>query len=218
MSFAEKIRLYFITDGRSHGHERVAEMALKAGVKTIQLREKRLPAREIYGIAKRLRRLTYDYEALFIVNDRFDIAISVEADGIHVGQEDLPAKAIRSLIDEKFPGMILGVSARDLSEALEAEKYADYLGVGPVFPTSTKEDAREVIGIDGLKKVCSAVKVPVVAIGGINHSNVSEVLKAGCTGVAVISAIAFSENPEKSAEELLNLIENSNKPHKPVNR
>ncbi len=196
----EKIRVYFVTDSRFGKHEELAKKALEGGVRAIQFREKRMSAREMYKVAKRLREITYDYDALLIINDRVDLAMSVEADGVHVGQSDLPYYAIR----EFFDGYI-GVSAHTVYEAKEAEIYADYLGVGPVFKTTTKEDAREPIGLEGLKEIVKAVKIPVVAIGGINAKNAVDVLKTGVAGIAVVSAIAASDNVTSAAKELVEI-------------
>ncbi len=196
----EKMRVYFITDSRFGRHEELAEKAMRGGVRTIQLREKNKPAREVYEIAKRLRKLTHEYDALLIINDRVDIAMAVDADGVHVGQQDLPAADIRRCFDG-----IIGVSAHTVEEALEAELYADYLGVGPVFKTATKEDAREPIGIEGLKEIASSVSVPVIGIGGINEKNVLRVMECGVAGIAVVSAIA-SGDVENSARRLIQLV------------
>ncbi len=197
----DKICLYFITDSRYGKHEELAEKALKGGVRAIQLRDKNMSGRELFETAKRLRKLTYDYDAILIVNDRVDIAIAAEADGVHVGQSDLHYKAIR----EFFDGYI-GVSAHTVEEAKEAENYADYLGVGPVFATSTKPDAREPIGVEGLRRIVDSTLLPVIAIGGINHKNVKEVMKAGVAGVAVVSAIAASDDVVESAKKLVELV------------
>lgn len=198
----DHLGVYFITDSRfGYAHEELAEKALRAGVKAIQFREKKLSTKRMYEIAKRIRVLTEDYGALFFVNDRIDVGLAADADGVHIGQDDMPAEVAREI----FPGYI-GVSASSIEEAKKDEKYADYLGVGPVFPTKTKEDAGEAIGIEGLRKVVENVKVPVVAIGSINRENAVEVLKTGVAGIAVISAIAAAEDPEKAARELVELV------------
>jgi len=198
----EYLDVYFITDsGFGYSHEELAEMALKAGIRIIQFREKKMSTKKMYEIGKNLRKLTTDYDALLFVNDRIDVALAVDADGIHIGQDDMPAEIAREI----FSGYI-GVSARNLEEAKKDEKYADYLGVGPVFPTKTKEDAGEAIGVSKLKEIVDNVSVPVVAIGSINKENAVEVLKAGADGIAVISAIAAAENPEKAARELLEIV------------
>ncbi len=199
----EKMAVYFITDSRFGRHEELAEKALKGGVRTIQLREKRMPAKEIYEIARKLRRLTNDYDALLIINDRLDIAMAVDADGVHVGQSDLPAEAIR-----RYFNGIVGVSAHTVEEALKAEIHADYLGVGPVFKTTTKEDAKEPIGLEGLRQIVQSVKIPVVGIGGISRENAPQVLGCGVAGLAVVSAIA-AKNVEVAARELVELVQNN---------
>lgn len=203
MKLDEYLKLYFITDS-SFGfrHEELARLALEAGVRAIQFREKKMSTREMYETAKRMRKLTKDYSALFIVNDRLDIALASNADGVHVGQDDMPAEVIKDISD-----LILGVSVSNADEAIKAESAgANYLGAGPVFQTSTKEDAREAIGIDGLKEILRKTRIPVVAIGGINHSNAFDVLESGCAGIAVISAIAAAPDPKKSAEKMLKII------------
>jgi len=196
--------VYFITDS-SFGwtHEQLAEMALRAGIKVIQFREKKMSTKRMFEIAKKLRKLTEDYDAILIINDRVDLALAVGADGVHVGQDDLPAEVVREIFDG-----IVGVSAHTVEEAKKVEKYADYLGVGPVFATKTKKDAKEPIGIEGLRKNVQAVNIPVVAIGSINRNNVLDVLKTGVAGVAVISAIAGAENPEEEAKKLLEIVRN----------
>ena len=197
-----KIGLYFITSsdfGRTH--EELAEAVLKAGVRFIQFREKRMSTKKMFEVAKRIRKLTWEYSATFVVNDRVDLALAVEADGVHLGQDDLPYEVVREIFDG-----IVGVSTHNVDEAKKAERYADYISAGPVFRTTTKKDAKEPIGLEGLKKIVSSVKKPVVAIGGINRHNVEDVLKTGVKGVAVISAIANTQNPEKSAKELLEIV------------
>ncbi|MDI9645770.1 MAG: thiamine phosphate synthase [Archaeoglobales archaeon] len=200
----EKLKIYFITDSRFGKHEELAEKVLKAGVRAIQLREKSMSSKEIYEVAKKIRKLTLDYDALFIVNDRLDIALASDADGVHLGQEDLPFDAARDIF-----GGILGVSVHSVEEAMKAERYADYLGVGPVFATKSKEDAKEPLGIEKFKNIVSSTKVPVIAIGGINHSNVKEVLRAGAFGVAVISAIAMHADVYLAARSFLDIIQNA---------
>jgi len=197
-----EIGLYFITSsdfGRTH--EELAEAVLKAGVRFIQFREKSMSARQMFSVAKKLRKLTWDYSATLIINDRIDLALAVDADGVHLGQDDLPYEVAREMFDG-----IIGVSTHSVEEAKKAEKFADYISAGPVFKTTTKEDAKEPIGIEGLRRIVSSVKMPVVAIGGINKFNIEDVLKTGVKGVAVISAIANSQNPEKSAKELLEIV------------
>ncbi len=195
----EKMKVYFITDSRFGKHEILAEKALKGGVRAIQFREKNMSSREMYYTAKELRKLTRDYDALLFINDRVDIALAVDADGVHVGKEDLPAFAIR----EFFNGYI-GVTARSVEEAREVERYADYLGVGPVFETRTKQGLKP-IGVKKLEEIVKAVKIPVIAIGGINSKNAEIVFKAGVAGIAVVSAIASEKDVENAARKLVEI-------------
>jgi|GEM_PF-422741 len=202
VNFIMKLDLYFITDsGFGRKHEDLAEIALKAGIRIIQFREKKMSTRNMFFTAKKIRKLTREYGATFIVNDRVDLALAVDADGVHIGQDDLPVEAVRDI----FNG-IIGVSTHNVEEAKNAEKYADYISAGPVFYTKTKRDAGKPIGIDGLRRIVESVRIPVVAIGGINRENILDVLKTGVEGVAVISAIACSKDPENAARELLDIV------------
>ncbi|ADB57866.1 thiamine phosphate synthase [Archaeoglobus profundus] len=197
-----KIGLYFITSSEfSRTHEELAEAVLRVGVRFIQFREKNMSARQMFSVAKNLRKLTWEYSATLIVNDRVDLALAVEADGVHLGQDDLPFEVVKDIFDG-----IVGVSTHSVDEAKKAERYIDYISAGPVFRTTTKKNAKEPIGLEGLRRIVSSVKKPVVAIGGINKFNIEDVLKTGVKGVAVISAIANSQNPEKSAKELLEIV------------
>ncbi len=176
---------------------------LDAGIKWIQYREKDLTRKEIYYTAERLRRITEDYEAVFIVNDHADIACAVDADGVHIGQDDLPIKEARRIMKDK----IIGVSTHDLQQAIEAEvEGADYIGFGPIFATSTKENADSPRGLELLRMVSSQVKIPVVAIGGINIENIEDVLKHGASAVAVVSGILKSEDIYRTAGEFVRIV------------
>lgn len=180
--------IYFITD-KSSSPLSCAEMtlmALKAGVRWIQYREKQKTRQELYYEALNLRELTADFDAKFIVNDYADIALAVDADGVHLGQDDLPVTEARRILGA---GKIIGVSTHSLKEALSAdEEGADYIGFGPVFHTKTK-DAGPPKGIDMLREIKQAVNIPVVAIGGINKGNLLSVFQTGADGAAVASAI-----------------------------
>jgi len=193
------LSVYFITSNEfGYSHEDIALMALKGGIKTIQFREKRMSALKMLETAKRIRKMCHEFDATFIVNDRVDVALASDSDGVHIGQDDLSAEDVRRIFDG-----IVGVSVNTAEEAVRAEKYADYIGAGPVFRTSTKKDAREVIGIEGLSRIVKAVSIPVVAIGSINSENIIRVLETGVDGVAVISAIASSDDPKEEARKLL---------------
>lgn len=179
--------------------------AVEGGVDVVQLREKNVKAVEYIQIAKKIRVITRKAGVRFIVNDHTDVGLAVDADGVHLGQDDLPLEIARKILG---PDKIIGVSVRNLSQALEAEEAgADYLGVGPVFPTSSKDDAVSPIGILVLKEICDKVHIPVVAIGGINSGNAGEVLRAGACGVAVISAIFGTDDIKMSASGLKRKIE-----------
>ncbi len=204
-------KLYVITDevlSRGRTHQRIAEVALKGGADAIQLRDKDASGKKLLEAAREIRELAHRTGAPFIVNDRVDIAIASGADGVHVGQDDIPAKITRELIGDE---MILGVSAITVAQAIQAEKDgADYIGFGPVFEArATKSDAGEPLGLKLLRKACSQCSIPVIAIGGINNNNVSEVIKAGACGAAVISAIVASDDIERASQEIKSEIENA---------
>lgn len=179
--------LCLITDRNICGRTpaEMALAALEAGASWIQYREKERPRKEIYREALRLREMTADFGAVLIVNDYADIALSVEADGVHLGQDDLPLREARKIMGER----LIGISTHSLDEALEAAAGgADYIGFGPVFPTKTK-DAGEPKGVGMLREICGNAGIPVVAIGGISKNNLDEVLAAGADAVAAASAI-----------------------------
>ncbi|APC09402.1 Thiamine-phosphate synthase [Moorella thermoacetica] len=178
--------------------------ALAGGATAIQLREKELPARELVELGRAIRELTRDAGATFIVNDRLDIALAVEADGLHIGQEDLPAPVARKLLG---PEKILGVSAGTTDEARQAEADgADYLGVGSIFATGSKGDAGSPIGLEGLRAIRAAVKIPIVGIGGINPDNAAGVIAAGADGVSVISAVIGAADVAAAARRLREVV------------
>lgn len=194
--------LHVLTDPRlslGRVHPQVARAAIAGGASVIQLREKDASTLRMVEIGQRLRELTREAGVSLIVNDRVDVALAVDADGVHVGQDDMPISLARKLIGERC----LGVSARSLEEAVRAEREgADYLGVGPVFPTESKADAAPAMGLEGLRTIVARVSVPVVAIGGIKLENVDEVMAAGAVGVAVISAVVSAPDVEEAARRL----------------
>ncbi|AXI25644.1 thiamine phosphate synthase [Methanofervidicoccus sp. A16] len=203
MNLRKKLKLYVITDRRFRDEVESVKEALEGGATAIQLRLKGVPTREMVEVGRKIRKLTEDYDALYIVNDRLDVALAVGADGVHVGQEDMPV----DIVKEIAPNLIVGVSASNLREALEGEKKgADYIGAGSVFPTRTKENAK-LLGLEGLREIVENVHIPVVAIGGINHENVKEVLEVGVDGVAVISAIVGSEDVVEATRRMMEMIE-----------
>lgn len=204
--------LYVITDAKlSHGrsHLEVIRAAIAGGATVVQYREKTAPTRQMIEEARALRELTRQAGIPFIVNDRVDIALAVEADGIHVGQDDMPAPLARKLMG---PGKIVGVSVDDLEQALQAERDgADYVGAGPIFATATKPDAAPPIGLEGLAEICRGVSIPVIAIGGINAENAGAVIAAGAAGVAVVSAVVAAPDVEAAARRLREAIDGARK-------
>jgi len=199
--------LYAIIDtqalkGRSH--LQVASQIIRGGARTIQLRDKLLSKKELLPIAQQIKELCAEYKVLFIVNDYLDIALAADADGLHLGQNDLPIKAARKLlpIDK-----ILGGSTTTAEQAVVAEaEGADYIAVGSIYPTTSKETAK-VIGLDGLRQIRQAVTLPLVAIGGITKDNAAEVIAAGASAVAVISAILQAKSPEEATRQITSRLE-----------
>jgi thiamine-phosphate pyrophosphorylase len=183
----------------------VVEDVVLSGVTLVQLRVKDLPSRDFFNLALKLSRLLKPQNIPLIINDRADIALASSASGVHLGQDDLPLPAARKLLG---PDKIIGISVNTASEALAAEKEsADYLGVGPVYPTSTKKDLKSILGPPGLKAIRDTIHIPILAIGGINVENVSEVMASGADGVAVISAILGAEDIGRATKELLEAIQ-----------
>ncbi len=203
MKCAEKdLLLYAVTDRHWLNNRTLTDVvreSLEGGVTMLQLREKTLAEPAFLAEAKELQALCREYHVPFIVNDNVDIALAMDADGVHVGQSDMEALDVRAKLG---PGKIVGVSAQTVEQALLAEKHgADYLGVGAVFPTGSKDDADDV-SYDTLKAICQAVSIPVVAIGGINRDNVARLADSGICGVAVISAIYGAPDIRAAAQEL----------------
>ena len=201
------MRLYAVTDrawvGKQTLYEQV-EAALKGGVTCVQLREKELSEEDFLAEAKEIKALCSRYHVPFFINDNVDIAIKCQADGVHVGQEDMKASDVRSKVGDQ---MIIGVSAHSVEEAVEAVKNgADCLGVGAMFTTSTKADA-SVLPKETLRAICEAVDVPVVAIGGIGESNILELAGTGADGVALVSAIFGAADIEAQCRKLRALSE-----------
>ncbi len=200
--------LYVIVDTAVAGDRdpvALAAAAIAGGATAIQLRAKDLPTVRQVAVARALADLARRHAVLFIVNDRLDVALAVEADGVHLGWEDLPPAEARRLLG---PERVLGVSAGNLEEARAAlAAGADYLGVGPIFPTRTKADAGEAIGLEGLRAIRALSPVPIVAIGGITAENAAAVIAAGADGVAVISAVLLAPDPTAAARRLRQVID-----------
>lgn len=179
--------------------EESVEKAIKGGAGVIQLREKDASGRSFLRIAESVHAITRRYGIPLIINDRVDIALAVGAEGVHLGQDDIPARDARRIIG---PDMILGVSASSLEEARQAERDgADYLGVGAMNPTMTKSDA-DTVTVDELKAIRAAVSIPIVIIGGINFSTIGHYRGIGVDGIAVVSAVVAADDPERAAREL----------------
>ncbi|GIV09743.1 MAG: thiamine-phosphate synthase [Fimbriimonadales bacterium] len=196
--------LYVITDSDRRDPIETAQRVLEGGARILQLRDKHATTRQLVRWGQELRALTRRYEALLILNDRLDVALAVEADGVHLGQDDLPATQARKLAGEKF---IIGVSAETVEEARHAEADgANYLGVGPMFATATKPDAGEPVGPERLRAIKQAVSIPVFGIGGITLENAHAVLDAGADGICVISAILAAPNPKVVTQQFLRLL------------
>jgi len=199
--------LYVIIDTRAlkgRSHLEVARQVISSGSKIIQLRDKLRSKRELLAIARQLRKLCAEHNVLFIINDHLDIALAAEADGLHLGQDDLPIKVARQLlpIDK-----ILGCSVTTVDQATTAESEgADYIAVGSIYPTTSTETAT-VVSLERLRQVRQATSLPLVAIGGINKDNAAEVMAAGANSVAVISAVLEAEAPKEATRQIIDNLE-----------
>jgi len=193
--------LYLITDRHQTAGRpllEVVEAALSGGVRAVQLREKDLPVSELYELAWDLRALTARYDARLLINDRIDVALAVEADGVHLGTNSLPVTAARRIA----PDLLIGYSSHGVGEAAAAlAKGADFVTFGPVFPTPSKAAYGDPLGLGKLSRACSAVSGPVFALGGVKLENLKQVMASGCHRAAVISAILSAADPAAAAEE-----------------
>ncbi|HEX3011888.1 MAG TPA: thiamine phosphate synthase [Syntrophomonadaceae bacterium] len=197
--------LYLVTDRGILGSRdlyKAVEDSIRGGTTLVQLREKDISSLDFYNIALKLKELVHYYNVPLIINDRLDIALAVDADGLHIGQEDIPIEAVRNLL----PGKILGYSVSNVQEAIYGQNCgADYLGAGAVYATGSKADAGTPIGLEMLEAVKKSVTIPVVGIGGIGLSNIEEVKRTGIDGVSIISAILGSSDIEGTSHNLINL-------------
>ncbi|GGK20320.1 thiamine-phosphate synthase [Caldalkalibacillus thermarum] len=200
--------LYVITGEQFYPHRHyleVIEEAIQGGADMVQLREKKKTKRELLDMARQLKALCDRYKVPFIVNDHVDIALAVDADGVHLGQDDLPLEEARKILG---PDKIIGISTHNLEEAKRAEEGgADYIGVGPVFPTNTKEDVVDPVGLEYVRQVVEHIRIPFVAIGGIKLHNVDQVLKAGAKRISIVSAIVGAENVKEAARAFARKLE-----------
>jgi len=205
--------LYLVTDRQLMSCDSLTEaveQAILGGCTMIQLREKELSSLEFYNQAVAVKQVTDKYHIPLIINDRIDIAMAVQATGVHIGQHDLPAAAVRKVIGEN---MLLGVSASSIAEAIQAQQDgADYLGVGAMFPTGTKTDA-DSVSMEELQKIRAAVSLPIVVIGGINKGNAGRFKPMGIDGLAVVSAIIAQSDIKAAAAELKDLFCRKEKKH-----
>jgi thiamine-phosphate pyrophosphorylase len=193
--------LYLVTDrGLSRGRStlEVVRAAVRGGVTCVQLREKTAATRAFIEEALGVRAYLNSCGVPLIINDRVDVALAVGADGVHLGQSDMPLAAARALVGA---AMVIGISAESVRDAVEAAG-ADYLGVSPVFATPTKADTAAPLGLEGLRAIREAVKTPLVAIGGLNRGNAAAAIRSGADGVAVVSAIVAADDPEQAARAI----------------
>lgn len=194
--------VYLVTDHRNATDEEflnIIEEAINGGTTIVQLREKTASTKDFYQLALKVKEITSRHDVPLLINDRIDIAIAVDSDGVHIGQDDMPAEIARKIIGED---KILGVSASTVAEAKKAEEDgADYIGSGAVFPTSTKDDA-DSVSIEDLKEIVSSIDIPVVAIGGITLENASLLNDTGIAGFSVVSAIMSADNPKEASQKL----------------
>jgi thiamine-phosphate pyrophosphorylase len=205
MTFPSDFGLYGILTDPTVGYERLASMMVAHSVRVIQLRIKDAPKSTIIQTAHSLRKITAGTGSYFIINDSPEIALQVQADGVHLGQDDTTYAKARALLG---PEAIIGLSTHSVHQARAAcALKPNYIAVGPVFSTFTKQNADPVLGLSGLKRICEVADVPAVAIGGIDHSNLRQVLDLGVPNVAVIGCICQSKEPEHSLKQMLETIE-----------
>ena len=198
------LSLYLVTDKSDDVEKflKTIEEGIKGGVTVVQIREKTADTLDFFNLALKVKEITRKYNVPLIINDRVDVALAIDAEGVHVGQSDMPCDVTRKLVG---PHKIVGVSAATIDEAKKAEKDgADYIGTGAVFPTATKDDAPKITKKD-LKEIVDSINIPVVAIGGITLDNAHELIDTGIAGLSVVSAIMSSDDPKKSSEKLLSI-------------
>ena len=203
VNIAEALRLYVATDRGLAGTRNpvdIVRAAIRGGASAVQLRDKHADTRDTLTLGRELRALTLENRVLFLVNDRVDLAIALEADGVHLGPNDLPIAIARRMVG---PNMIIGTSANTEEEARRAEEEGvDYLGVGPTYPTTTRDNPRPLLGPEGIARVRRACALPVVAIGGITAARAGELRQTGVNGVCVVSALFGAVDPEQAARDL----------------
>lgn len=202
--------LYLVTDrslSRGRTTVEIVEAAVSGGVTCVQLREKECGTREFIREARTIKPLLAEKNIPLIINDRLDVALAIEADGVHLGQNDMHIGDARKIAG---PGMIIGISAESVEDAVQAEKDgADYIGVSPVFATPTKTDTAVPLGLNGVAEIRKRIDIPLVGIGGINDTNAASVISAGAHGIAVVSAIVSADDPADAAKFLKKIIGSS---------
>ena len=204
----EELQVYLVTDpDLAAGKDlcAIVEQAVKGGVSMVQIREKKASTLDFYQQALAIKKILRPYKVPLIINDRLDIALAVDAEGLHIGQSDLPYAIARQLLGKD---KIIGLSVENIEQAKEANELdVDYIGLSPVFSTQTKEDIAKPLELEGIREIASFTKHPTVAIGGINKENTASILEAGADGIAVVSAIICSDTPELAAKELADEVE-----------
>ena len=208
----EQLSVYLVTDRALAGDRNIEDIvreAVEGGVTMVQLREKNIDTRTFIDLALSLKQVLAPYGVPLIINDRVDVALASGADGVHIGQSDMPFTMARQLLG---PDRIIGLSVENFAQIAEANALdVDYIGVSPVFATPTKTDTAEPFGIDGLSKAVAMSTHPAVGIGGMNASTAAEVIAAGADGIAVVSAIVCAPSPREAASELVRIV-NSARP------
>jgi thiamine-phosphate pyrophosphorylase len=206
---AVDFKVYLITDRKQTKVPlpEAVRLALQGGVRTIQLREKDLPIRELLALAQDMRSLTTEYSAKLFINDRVDVAIAVGADGVHLAHQSMPPEAVRRIVGDR---MLIGVSTHTIEEAKAAEAGgADFITFGPVFLTPSKAAFGQPVGLECLKDAKKTVKIPLFGLGGIKSGNISQVIDSGADGIAMISDIFGADDIERAAEDVISVSQNN---------
>ncbi|MFA8451399.1 MAG: thiamine phosphate synthase [Bacteroidales bacterium] len=202
------LSLYLVTDRNlslDRPIEYIVEEAVKGGATVVQLREKDVSSKDFYTIALSLKQLLAPYNIPLIINDRLDIALAVDAEGLHIGQSDLPYEVARKVLGKD---KIIGLSVETIEQAKEANSLdVDYIGISPVFSTNTKDDISKPLELEGLQEIALFTKHPMVAIGGINAENTPDIIQSGADGIAVVSAIVSQEEPQLAAKNLRSVVD-----------
>lgn len=202
LTFAMNVdfNLYLITDRKvaKMPLPEAVRLALKGGARAVQLREKDLPMRELLALAQELRKITKEFGARLFINDRVDVAVAVNADGVHLGGQSMPLAAVRKIVGSN---MLIGISSHTVEEAREAEKGgADFITFGPIFSTPSKEKFGAPVGVEAVRTIKDHVRIPLFGLGGIKSENISQVMQAGADGIAMISAILAADDIQTAAE------------------